>query len=359
MASNSFGQIFKVTTYGESHGKQIGLVIDGCPAGLCIDEAFIEAEMARRRPGQSDVTTPRKESDQVQITSGVYDGKTTGSPIHMFISNSDVRSQDYDQFKGAFRPSHADYTYELKYGHRDHRGGGRSSARETACRVAAGAIAKLLLKHYNINVAAYTSQIGHISMLELPKDLSRENIDSNMVRCPDSKTAAKMIALINDLKQDGDSIGGVVSCTLKNLPVGLGEPVYDKFEARLAQAMLSINASKGFDIGAGFNAAKMKGSAHNDKMEYKNEHFSFQSNHAGGVMGGITNGEDVYFRVAFKPTSTIGKITEILKNDGSKQLVTSSGRHDPCIVPRAVPVVEAMAACVCADFILMNSTSKL
>ncbi len=360
MAGNSFGKIFRITTFGESHGSLIGVVIDGCPAGLPIDLDYINAEMDRRKPGQSNLTTSRKEHDIVEIVSGVFEGYSTGTPICIQIQNKDQRSTDYDKFKGAFRSSHADFTYQHKYGLRDHRGGGRASARETACRVAAGAVAKLILHQYGVKINAYVSQVGHITCDEHYSNLNFTNIENNAIRCPDNEKAHEMISFIEKLKNEGDSVGGKVSCVISHVPIGLGEPVYDKLEAELAKAMLSINASKGFEIGSGFSAASMKGSEHNDEILFENKDFKFKSNHAGGVLGGISNGEDICFNVAFKPTSTISQNDEVIDEQGKiRKLNNKEGRHDPCIVPRAVPVVEAMSALVLADLLLQSRNSKL
>lgn len=358
MAGNSIGQIFKVTTFGESHGQMIGAVIDGCPAGFTIDIDKIQKELDKRKPGQSSITTQRKEDDLVEIVSGLFESKTTGAPICLTIRNKDQKSSDYDKYENAFRPSHADVTYQEKYGIRDYKGGGRSSARETASRVAAGAIAKQFLTFLGIKITAFVSQVGHIKINPDFGLLDFENIEKNDVHCPDQKTASEMIDLITKVKEEGDSIGGIVSCIVDNCPIGLGEPVFDRLDAELAKAMLSINASKGFEIGSGFKCAEMKGSEHNDNIYKENEKFRFESNNSGGVLGGISNGDTIYFNVAFKPTSTIKKIDTILVQDGNyKKLENKNGRHDPCIVPRAVAVVEAMAAIVIFDFVLRNNVA--
>ncbi len=357
--SNSYGKIFKITTYGESHGVGIGVIIDGCPAGVLIDESLILKDMQRRKPGQSKITTQRKEEDEVEILSGVFEGKSTGTPIALSIRNKDQKSKDYSHIKDSYRPSHADFTYDKKYGVRDYRGGGRSSARETAARVAAGAIAKMMLAHYNITVEAYVSQVGQLK-LEIPyQQLNISKAEENIVRCPDADTADRMIQLIDDTRKNRDTIGGIVSCVIKNTPVGLGEPVFDKLHAVLGQAMLSINAVKGFEYGSGFEGVKMLGSEHNDAFEKQGEKIITKTNHSGGIQGGISNGEDIYFNVAFKPIATIMNDQESVDNKGDKVTVSGKGRHDPCVVPRAVPIVEAMAALTIADFILRAKTSKI
>jgi len=356
--SNSYGTLFRITTFGESHGHSIGVVIDGCPAGLELDEAFIQSELNRRKPGQSKITTQRKEEDAFKILSGVFEGKSTGAPIAIVIENSDQRSKDYSHLENTFRPSHADYTYEAKYGFRDHRGGGRSSARETAARVAAGAIAKLFLKKYAVEINAFVSQVGelkapHYTQLDLSKT------ENNMVRCPDPVMSEKMIALIDQVRLSRDTIGGVVTCVVKNAPVGLGEPVFDKLHAELGKAMLSINAVKGFEYGSGFEGVKLHGSQHNDEFYNEGGKIKTKTNHSGGIQGGISNGEDIYFNVAFKPVATIMQDQQSVDKEGNEVTVAGKGRHDPCVVPRAVPIVEAMAALVTADFILRSKVSKL
>lgn len=355
---NSYGTLFKITTFGESHGPAIGAVIDGCPAGLEIDENFIQSELDRRKPGQSKITTQRKESDTFKILSGVFEGKSTGTPIALFIENQDQRSKDYGHIAEAFRPSHADYTYEAKYGNRDYRGGGRSSARETAARVAAGAIAKLLLQKEKIEIRAYVSQVGDIKTPHYTK-LNLSNTENNIVRCPDEAIADQMIALIDKVRKDQDTIGGIVTCVIKNTPVGLGEPVFDKLHAELGKAMLSINAVKGFEYGSGFEGTQLKGSEHNDEFYNDGGRVKTKTNHSGGVQGGISNGEDIYFNVAFKPVATIMKDQNSVDKKGNETTVSGKGRHDPCVVPRAVPIVEAMAALVIADFLLRNKVSKI
>ncbi len=355
---NSYGTLFRISTFGESHGPAIGVIIDGCPAGLEIDESFIQSELNRRKPGQSKITTQRKEDDTFKILSGVFEGKSTGTPIAIVIENQDQRSKDYSHIQNTFRPSHADYTYESKYGVRDYRGGGRSSARETAARVAAGAIAKLLLNKARVVVNAFVSQVGelkapHYSQLDLSKT------EDNIVRCPDASTAEKMIALIDQVRLDRDTIGGVVSCVIKNTPVGLGEPVFDKLHAELGKAMLSINAVKGFEYGSGFDGVTLRGSQHNDEFYNDGTRIRTRTNYSGGVQGGISNGEDIYFNVAFKPVATIMQDQPSVNKEGNEAIVSGKGRHDPCVVPRAVPIVEAMAALVIADFYLRAKTSKL
>ncbi|WP_417866345.1 chorismate synthase [Xanthomarina gelatinilytica] len=349
MAGNIFGNLFKLTTFGESHGVAIGGVIDGCPPGLKLDFGAIQQELNRRKPGQSSIVTQRKESDSVEFFSGVFEGITTGTPIGFTIKNTNQKSKDYSHIKDVYRPSHADYTYEKKYGIRDYRGGGRSSARETACRVVAGAIAKQLLKEVTIH--AYTSSVGDIFLEKPYQDLDFSKIESNAVRCPDKDTAERMISKIKDIKKQGDTIGGTVTCVLQNVPVGLGEPVFDKLHAELGKAMLSINAVKGFEYGSGFCGAKMTGSEHNDLF---NADGSTKTNLSGGIQGGISNGMDVYFRVAFKPVATIIQKQNALDSSGNIVEMQGKGRHDPCVVPRAIPIVEAMAALVLADHYLLN-----
>jgi len=359
--SNTFGTLFRVTTFGESHGAAIGCIVDGCPAGLNFDLAFIQSELDRRRPGQSSIVTQRKESDTVQVLSGVFEGKTTGTPIAMVIPNEDQRSRDYDHLATAFRPSHADYTWEAKYGHRDYRGGGRSSARETAARVAAGALAKLLLKTKGIEIQGYVSQVGHLELKEDYKLLDLSVAETNDIRCPEPLMALKMINLIKKVRKAGDTIGGVVSAVVKGCPPGLGQPVFDKLQADLGKAMLSINAAKGFEYGSGFEGVKMLGSAHNDQFlpSEKGAGVRTVTNHSGGVQGGISNGMDIYFRVAFKPVATIMRDQETTNAAGESVVVKGKGRHDPCVVPRAVPIVEAMAALVVADHILRARADRL
>lgn len=360
MAGNSFGEIFRITTFGESHGKAIGVVIDGCPAGLEIDLDFIQQELDRRKPGQSAITTQRKESDTFEILSGIFEGRTLGSPIAITIKNEDAKSDDYSHLKDVYRPSHADFTYETKYGIRDYRGGGRASARETAARVIAGAIAKQLLKTIGIEIAAYVSSVGKIQLEKNYQQLDLTKTESNIVRCPDEKTANRMIKLIQETKEKGDTVGGIISCVIKNTPVGLGEPVFDKLHADLAKAMLSINAVHGFEYGSGFAGTKMNGSEHNDVFEKStDDKIITQSNNSGGIQGGISNGMDIYFNVAFKPVATIMQTQSTIDKEGNEIEIKGKGRHDPCVVPRAVPIVEAMAALVLADHLLRNKVSKL
>ncbi len=354
MAGNTFGNIYKLTTYGESHGKAIGGVIEGCPAGLELDFDAIQYELDRRKPGQSKITTQRKEQDTVEFLSGIFEGKTTGTPIGFTILNEDAKSKDYSHIKDTYRPSHADYVYEQKYGLRDYRGGGRASARETACRVVAGAIAKQLLQQVKVN--AYVNQVGSVRLNKAYQELDLSKMDSNIVRCPDTETAERMIAHIDEIRKQGDTIGGVITCVIQNMPVGLGEPVFDKLHAELGKAMLSINAVKGFEYGSGFDAVTMKGSEHNDAI---NADGTTKTNYSGGIQGGISNGQDIYFNVAFKPVATIMQDQESIDKDGNTVTVKGKGRHDPCVVPRAVPIVEAMAAMVIADYYLLNKVSRL
>lgn len=352
---NTYGHLFRITTFGESHGLAVGVVIDGCPAGLVLDVDFIQKELDRRRPGQSAIVSQRKEKDTIQIISGVFEGKTTGTPLTMLVWNEDAKSKDYSHIADKFRPSHADYTYQAKYGIRDYRGGGRSSARETLARVAAGAVAKLCLKELaGVEIKAYVSQVGKIKLEETYQDLDLEAIESNEIRCPDATTAQKMIELIKEVRKKGDTIGGVVSCICQNMPVGLGEPVFDKLHAELGKAMLSINAVKGFEYGSGFAGVEMLGSEHNDIFFVENEQVRTRTNHSGGIQGGISNGEDVYFRVAFKPVATLMQEQMSLNENKQEVSISGKGRHDPCVVPRAVPIVEAMAALVIMDFFLRN-----
>lgn len=357
--SNSYGTIFRITTFGESHGPAIGVIIDGCPAGLPFDLAFIQQELDRRKPGQSRITTQRREADEVVVQSGVFDGVTTGTPIAMLIPNEDQRSKDYTHVESAFRPSHADYTYTAKYGIRDHRGGGRSSARETAARVAAGAVAKLLLLQAGITIRAFVSSVGPLTLNIPYTSLDLSKTEENIVRCPDPETAEAMIKLIDAVRLDRDTIGGIVTCVIQGTPVGLGEPVFDKLHAELGKAMLGINAVKGFEFGSGFEGVKLRGSAHNDLFYTEGDRIRTRTNHSGGVQGGISNGEDIYFNVAFKPVATIMQDQETVNKDGSSATISGKGRHDPCVVPRAVPIVEAMAALVIADFYLRNRSARI
>lgn len=355
MAGNSYGTLFKISTFGESHGTGIGVVIDGCPPGIKIDLDYIQSELDRRKPGQSAIVTQRKEADSVEIQSGIFEGLSTGTPISLYIKNKDQKSKDYSHIADKFRPSHADYTYAQKYGVRDYRGGGRSSARETAARVAAGAIAKTILASHNIKVHAYVSQVGDLKLEADHTQLDFSLTESNIVRCPDTEMAEKMISHIKDIRKQGDTIGGMVSCVIKGCPVGLGEPVFDKLHAELGKAMLSINAVKGFEYGSGFNSLKMKGSEHNDLFTTdENGNVKTETNYSGGVQGGISNGMDIYFNVAFKPVATIMQDQSSIDKDGKEATVTGKGRHDPCVVPRAVPIVDAMAALVIVDFLMRN-----
>ncbi len=354
MAGNSFGTLFKLTTFGESHGSAIGGVIDGCPAGLKIDFNSLKKDMIRRMPGQSKITTSRKEPDTVQFLSGIFEGITTGTPLAFIIENTNQKPKDYSHIKDVYRPSHADYTFEKKFGHRDYRGGGRASARETACRVVAGAIAKQLIK--DIKITAFVSSVGDMYINKPYQDLDFNKIEATIVRCPDLHVADKMIQKIEEVKKTGDTLGGTVMCVLQNVPVGLGEPVFEKLHAQLGKAMLSINAVKGFEYGSGFCATSMKGSEHNDLF---NEDGTTQTNLSGGIQGGISNGMDIYFRVAFKPVATLIQQQQALNSEGNLVQMKGKGRHDPCVVPRAVPIVEAMAALVLADFALINKTNKI
>ena len=354
MAGNSFGRIFKLSTFGESHGAAIGGIIDGCPAGISLDFKAINAEMQRRKPGQSAIVTQRKEEDEVKFLSGIFEGKTTGTPIGFIIENTDQKSKDYSHIKDIYRPSHADYTYDKKYGIRDYRGGGRSSARETACRVVAGAIAKQLLK--DIKITAYVSSVGEMELKKNYSELDFSEIEKNPVRCPNAEMASKMEDYIKSIRKEGDTIGGIVTCVIQNVPIGLGEPVFDKLHAELGKAMLSINAVKGFEYGSGFAGTEMKGSEHNDIFEADG---STKTNSSGGIQGGISNGEDIYFKVAFKPVATIMQKQDTIDSKGNKAEAEGKGRHDPCVVPRAVPIVESMAALVLADFYLLNKISRL
>lgn len=358
MAGNSFGQAFRITTFGESHGDGIGVIIDGCPSGLEVDMDFIQFELDRRKPGQSKIVTQRKESDICVIQSGVFNGRTTGTPISIFIPNQDQKSSDYDHIEHVFRPSHADYTYQAKYGVRDYKGGGRSSARETAARVAAGAFAKMILKKYNISVTAWVSQVGTIRIPEYVS-LDFNLIESTQVRCPHLSTAEEMIKLIQQIRKEGDTIGGQVSCLISDCPVGLGEPVFDKLHADLAKAMMSINAAKGFEYGSGFDAVSMRGSEHNDIFLQGENGVATQTNHSGGIQGGISNGMPIFFNVAFKPVATIVKSQNTIDDKGKPAVAVGKGRHDPCVVPRAVPIVEAMAALVLVDHLLRSRVTRL
>ena len=354
MAGNTFGTIFRVSTFGESHGKAIGGVIDGCPSGIELDLEAIQRDLDRRKPGQSAIVTQRKEPDEVEFFSGIFEGKTTGTPIGFAIHNTNQKSKDYGHIKDSYRPSHADYVYDKKYGFRDYRGGGRSSARETASRVVAGAIAKQFLK--GIEIHAFVSQVGDMRLDKDYKDLDLSLTESNAVRCPDPEMAMKMEDYIKSIKKEGDTIGGIITCVAKNVPIGLGEPVFDKLHAELGKAMLSINAVKGFEYGSGFEGVKMKGSDHNDQF---NSDGSTKTNYSGGIQGGISNGMDIYFNVAFKPVATVIQGYETIDKEGNKVQAQGKGRHDPCVVPRAVPIVEAMTAIVLADYSLLNRTIKI
>ena len=358
MAGNSFGHLFRLTTFGESHGRAVGGVLDGVAPGTDVDVDFIQNELNRRRPGQSAITTPRDEKDKIELLSGIFEGKATGTPIGFLIWNEDQRSKDYSNIKDVFRPSHADYTYQSKYGIRDYRGGGRSSARETISRVVGGAFAKLMLKEYGITVQAFTSTVGEIKLNKDYRTLNLDEAENNIVRCPDAKVAEEMINYIDAIRQNKDSVGGIITCVIKNVPVGLGEPVFDKLHAELGKAMLSINAVKGFEYGLGFDTTHLTGSQHNDEFYMDNGRVRTRTNNAGGILGGISSGEDIYFNVAFKPIATIltEQNTVNAQNEEIKSTVT--GRHDPCVLPRAVPIVEAMAAMVIIDKILMNKTYR-
>ncbi len=356
---NSFGNILRITSFGESHGAGVGVVVDGFPANIAVDLGFIQSELERRKPGQSKITTQRKESDEVEVLSGLFEGKSTGAPITLFIKNKDAKSKDYDHIKDSYRPSHADFTYDQKYGHRDYRGGGRSSARVTAGWVAAGALAKQFLDQIGVKCRAYVSQVGEIR-LNLPyQDLDLEAIESNDVRCPDTETAEQMTQLILETRKQGDTVGGSVTGVISGVPVGIGEPLFGKLSAELGHAMLSINATKGFEIGSGFEGAAMKGSAHNDELVSDGDRIRSKTNHSGGIQGGISNGEDIYFNVAFKPVATIVQDQQSVDKEGNEVTVKGKGRHDPCVVPRAVPIVEAMSALVIADFYLIAQTNIL
>jgi chorismate synthase len=354
MAGNTFGQLFRITTFGESHGAAIGVVIDGCPSGVEINIEQIQQELNRRKPGQSAITSARKESDEFEILSGIFEGKTLGTPIGIIIRNEDAKSKDYEYLKDTYRPSHADYTYEQKYGIRDYRGGGRSSARETVARVAAGAIAKQILASKGIQINAFVNQVGNIKLEKHYSELNFQNIESNIVRCPDETTAQQMIQAIEEVKKQGDTLGGTIQCVIQNTPIGLGEPVFDKLHAVLAHAMLSINAAHGFEYGSGFAGASKKGSENNDEWENVDGKIRTKTNHAGGILGGIATGEDIYFNVAFKPIATILKQQQSINSKGEEITFQNEGRHDPCVLPRAVPIVEAMAALVLVDFLLLS-----
>ena len=354
MSGNIFGSLFKLTTFGESHGPSIGGVIDGCPSGIQIDLDEIQKDLDRRKPGQSSIVTQRKEPDEVTFFSGIFEGKTTGTPIGFAIYNTNQKPKDYSHIKNSYRPSHADYVYDEKFGIRDYRGGGRSSARETASRVVAGSIAKQFLAPLTIN--AYVSGVGPLKLKSSPSEVDLSKIEENIVRCPDSKMASEMVSLIKRIRKEGNTIGGIVTCVIKNVPTGLGEPVFNKLHAELGKAMLSINAVKGFEYGSGFLGTQKKGSEHNDLF---NSDGSTKTNYSGGIQGGISNGMDIYFNVAFKPVATIMQNQETINSKGDSVEIQGKGRHDPCVVPRAVPIVEAMAALVLADFKLLKRTNKI
>ncbi len=359
MPGNTFGQVFKITTFGESHGKAIGVIIDGCPAGLKVRLEDIQHDLDRRRPGQSNIVTQRKESDTVEILSGIFEEQTLGTPIALLIKNKDARPKDYSHIKDAFRPSHADFTYSKKYGIRDYRGGGRSSARETAARVAGGAIARLLLNYYTIKTTAFVNRVSDIELEKDYKQLDFNYIEKNIVRCPDPDTAVKMIDFIKYIKKQGDTVGGTIQCVVQNCPVGLGEPVFDKLHADLGKAILSINACKGFEIGSGFEGTKMKGSEHNDIFYKEKNSIKTHTNFSGGIQGGISNGMDIVFNAAFKPVATILQSQQSINDKGQSTEIQGKGRHDPCVLPRAVPIVEAMTNLVLADHLLRHRSSKL
>ncbi|MBE9467604.1 MAG: chorismate synthase [Bacteroidetes bacterium] len=351
---NTFGNLFRLTSFGESHGKAIGGVIDGCPSNIDFDLVFIQDELNRRKPGQSNISTRRSEDDKIEILSGVFEGKTLGTPIAFLVWNKDAKSSDYEKNKNIFRPSHADYTYQQKYGIRDYRGGGRASARTSVSTVVAGAVAKLILNKIGVKMFAYVSQIGDVKMTKNYNELDLSKTESNIVRCPDNKIAEKMISKIEEVKSLGDSIGGVVTCVVKNMPIGIGEPVFNKLNAELGKAILSINAVKGFEYGSGFASSQMKGSEHNDSFYFEDNKVRTRTNNSGGIQGGISNGEDIYFRAAFKPTPTIFQKQETIDVDNNRTIIENKGRHDPCVVSRAVPIVEAMSAMVLADYYLIN-----
>ncbi|MBR7171702.1 MAG: chorismate synthase [Prevotella sp.] len=356
---NTYGNIFTLTTFGESHGEAIGGVVDGMPAGIDIDMDFIQAELNRRRPGQSAITTSRNEPDKVEFLSGVFEGKTTGCPIGFMVKNTNQHSNDYDNMRNLFRPSHADYTYTNKYGERDHRGGGRSSARITISRCVAGALAKLALQQLGISICAYTSQVGNIKLERDYRKYDLTKTETNAVRCPDTEKAAEMEQLISEVKAKGDTIGGIITCVIKGCPAGLGEPEFGKLHAALGSAMLSINAVKGFEYGEGFDGVNALGSEQNDVFTTETGGISTRTNHSGGIQGGISNGEDIYFRVAFKPVATLLMQQDTIDKDGNATTLTARGRHDPCVLPRAVPIVEAMAAMTILDYYLMSRTVRL
>ncbi len=357
--SNTFGNIFKLTTFGESHGPGIGGIIDGMPAGITVDLDFLQSELNRRRPGQSALTTDRKETDKVELLSGIFEGKTTGCPIGFLVRNENQHSNDYDNMRDVFRPSHADFTYQTKYGIRDHRGGGRTSARETIARVVGGAFAKMVLQQKGIHITAYTSQVGNIALSGNYHDYDFNEIERNPVRCPDAAKATEMAQLIAEVKSQGDTIGGIISCVIKGCPIGLGEPVFGKLHAQLGAAMLSINAVKGFEYGEGFAGVTARGSEQNDLFQPDGKGgITTLTNHSGGIQGGLSNGQDIFFRVAFKPVATLLREQPTVNKQGQSTLLKARGRHDPCVLPRAVPIVEAMAAMVILDNYMLNNTSK-
>lgn len=353
MSGNTFGNFFKLTTFGESHGKAIGGIIEGCPAGLPLNLKAIQLDLDRRKPGQSSIVTQRKEPDEVSFLSGIFSGKTTGTPLGFTIENTNQKSKDYSHIKNSYRPSHADYVYDQKYGFRDYRGGGRSSARETACRIVGGAVAKQLIKDIKIN--AYVAAVGKVALQKPYQELDFSRIETNPVRCPDTETAVEMESYIKKIRKAGDTIGGIVTCVVRGVPIGLGEPVFSKLHAALGAAMLSINAAKGFEYGSGFEGISMRGSEHNDLY---NTDGTTKTNFSGGIQGGISNGMDIYFNVAFKPVATIMREQETIDKDGNLTKIAGRGRHDPCVVPRAVPIVEAMAAMVLADYYLWNKNAR-
>ncbi|WP_276911108.1 chorismate synthase [Hallella colorans] len=357
--SNTFGNVFTLTTFGESHGKAVGGIVDGMPAGIKIDTAFIQQELNRRKPGQSKITTSRNEEDQVELLSGIFEGKTTGAPIGFVVYNKDQHSKDYDNMRHLFRPSHADYTYYEKYGLRDYRGGGRTSARITISRVVAGALAKMALRQIGISIQAYTTQVGHIKLEKDYHLYDLKQAENNAVRCPDTEKAQLMENLILHVKEAGDTIGGVIACVIKGTPIGLGEPEFGKLHAQLGAAMLGINAVKGFEYGEGFGGVEALGSEQNDAFTIQDGKIETTTNHSGGVQGGISNGQDIFFRVAFKPVATILQEQDTVDTDGNTTTLIAKGRHDPCVLPRAVPIVEAMAAMVMIDYYLLNKTTRI
>lgn len=359
MSGNSFGTLFKLTSFGESHGPAIGGIIDGCPAGLKMDVDFIQNELARRKPGQSHITTQRKEEDTFEFLSGIFEGITTGTPIAFQVRNENQKSKDYSHLKDNYRPSHADFTYDKKYGIRDYNGGGRSSARETVARVIAGGVAKLILKEHHITVEAFVKQVGKIKLDKNFDSLDLSKTESNIIRCPDDKIASEMIEYIEQIKKQGDTVGGIIQCVIKNSPVGLGEPVFDKLNAALGYAMLGINAVKGFEIGSGFDCVNYKGSELNDIFINGEKGINTRTNNSGGVQGGISNGMPIYFNVAFKPVATIMQKQKSVNTKGEEIILEAKGRHDPCVLPRAVPIVESMAALVMADMLLLSRSNKI